>query len=78
LPWVWGWLAFPFFCLIPRRRSSFSSPLRPPRPPEKRVVNTMPLSVRVEAGAPWAAMAARKAASTMGPVTRECAVTRSA
>jgi hypothetical protein len=35
----------------------------------------MPLSVKVEAGAPWTAMAAWKAASTIGPVTRWCAVT---
>jgi len=35
-------LAFPFFCLTPRRRSSFSRPLRPPLPPENRVVNTIP------------------------------------
>ena len=40
------------FCCAPRRRSSFSRPLRPPLPPENRVVNTMPLSVSVEAGAP--------------------------
>jgi hypothetical protein len=47
-------------------------------PPEKRVVNTMPLSVNVEAGAPFREMAARNAASTIGPVTRRCAVTVSA
>ena len=41
----------------------------------------MPLSVKVEAGAPWAAMAAmaaRKLASTIGPVTRVWAVTGTA
>ena len=47
-----GWFGFPFFWMIPRRRSSVSRPLRPPLPPEKRVVNTIPLSVSVEAGAP--------------------------
>ena len=52
LPWVWGWFGLPFFWLIPRRRSSVSRPLRPPLPPDSRVVKTMPLSVRVEAGAP--------------------------
>jgi len=36
------------------------------------------MSVRVAAGAPWRAIAARKAASTMGPVTRMWAVTDSA
>jgi hypothetical protein len=47
-------------------------------PPENRVVNTMPLSVRVPAGAPCAATAARKASRTIGPVTRWWQVTRSA
>jgi hypothetical protein len=60
---------------MPRRRSSFSKALRPPRPPENRVVKTIPLSVRVEAGAPWAVTAARNVASTIGPVTRAQAVT---
>jgi hypothetical protein len=50
--------------------------VRPPLPSDSRVVNTM--SVSVEAAAPWAAMAARKAVSTAGPVTRWCAVTDSA
>ena len=50
LPWVWGWFGRPFFWVMPRRRSSCSRPLRPPLPPEKRVVKTIPLSVRVEAG----------------------------
>ena len=52
LPWVCGWLGRPFFCLIPRRRSSVSRPLRPPWPPDRRVVKTIPLSVSVEAGSP--------------------------
>ena len=51
-PWVWGWLGLPFFWVMPRRRSSCSRPLRPPLPPDRRVVKTMPLSVRVEAGTP--------------------------
>jgi len=52
--------------------------LRPPLPPERRVVNTIPLSVSVEAGMPWVATAPRKAASTIGPVTRGWAVTERA
>ena len=47
-------------------------------PPDSRVVKTMPLSVSVEAGMPWLATAARNAATTTGPVTRRCAVTRRA
>ena len=43
----------PFFCLMPRRRSSLmprrrssaSRWLRPPLPPDRRVVKTMPLNV---------------------------------
>ena len=65
-----GGSGLPFFCVTPRRRSSVSKPLRPPRPPANRVVNTIPLSVSVEAGTPCAATAARNAASTIGPVTR--------
>jgi len=67
-----GWLGLPFFCVTPRRRSSCSRALRPPLPPDSRVVKTMPLCV--EAGAPWAAAAARNAARTAGPVTRSWAV----
>jgi hypothetical protein len=52
--------------------------LRPPRPPENLVVKTIPLSVKVDAGAPWAVTAARNAATTAGPVTRWCAVRDSA
>jgi hypothetical protein len=33
LPLGLGWFGLPFFCLTPRRRSSCSRPLRPPRPP---------------------------------------------
>jgi hypothetical protein len=29
-PWVWGWPGLPFFCRMPRRRSSCSRALRPP------------------------------------------------
>ena len=36
------------------------------------------MSVKVEAGVPWAATAARNAASTIGPVTRRSALTRNA
>ncbi len=59
-----------FFWRTPRRRSSAFRALRPPLPPDRRMVNTMPLSVRVEAGAPCAATAARNAVSTRAPVTR--------
>ena len=69
LPQVVGWLGAEFFCATCRRRSSASRALRPPLPPARRVVNTIPLSVRVEAGVPWAATAARNAARTTGPVT---------
>ncbi|MFC5833628.1 hypothetical protein [Nonomuraea insulae] len=74
LPQVVGWLGVEFFCRTCRRRSSCSKALRPPRPPASRVVNTMPLSVSVEAGTPCAATAWRKVLRTIGPVTRACAV----
>ena len=51
-PQVVGWFGREFFCITPRRCSSVSKPLRPPLPPENRVVKTMPLSVSVEAGTP--------------------------
>jgi hypothetical protein len=38
LPQVVGWLGREFFWVIPRRASSVSRPVRPPRPPAKRVV----------------------------------------
>ena len=57
----------PFFCLKPRQRSSCSRPLRPPRPPDSRVVKTIPLSVKAEAGTPCRWQAARKASRTAGP-----------
>ena len=60
----------PFFWVMPRRRRSVSRPLRPPLPPENRVVKTMPLSVRVAAGVPCCSQAPRKASSTIGPVPR--------
>ena len=47
----WGGSVGEFFWRMPSRASSVSKPLRPPRPPAKRVVNTMPLSVSVDAGA---------------------------
>jgi hypothetical protein len=50
LPQVVGWLGLAFFCATCRCRSSASRALRPPRPPARRVVNTIPLSVRVDAG----------------------------
>ena len=75
LPQVVGWLGRLFFWWMPSRSSSVSSPLRPPRPPAKRVVKAMPLSVSVEAGGPWVVIAARKVASTIGPVTGWWAVT---
>src|SRR5690606_41008596 len=53
LPQVVGWLGWEFFWVMPRLRSSCSTPLRVPAPflPwDRRVVNTMPLSVNVDAG----------------------------
>jgi hypothetical protein len=52
-----------------------SKPLRvlPPRPRRqlaKRVVNTIPLSDSIDAGAPWRATAVWKVATTASPVTR--------
>src|ERR687892_50061 len=78
LPQVVGWLGRELCWITPRRRSSASSSLRPPLPPENRVVNTIVLSVSVEAGIPCVATASRKVASTIGPVTRWWAVTDSA
>ena len=49
LPQVVGWLGLEFFWTTPGGEFVLE-PLRPPLPPERRVVNTMPLSVRVEAG----------------------------
>src|SRR5215471_1883952 len=66
LPQVVGWLGREFFWRTSRRRSSASKPLRPPLPPEKRVVKTMPLSVRVEAGTPNWRTASRKVATALG------------
>ena len=51
-PHVVGWFGREFFWMMPKRRSSVSRPLRPPLPPDSRVVNTIPLSVSVDAGAP--------------------------
>jgi hypothetical protein len=55
-------------------RSSAGSPAGAARAPgrcgRRRTGRTVPLSVRVEAGMPCCWQAARKAASTMGPVTR--------
>ena len=71
------WAGLPFFCLTPRRPSSASKPLRPPRPPANLVVNTSPLPVKVEAGIPCSATADRNSVTTAGPLTRRCAVMRS-
>ena len=61
LPQVVGWLGREFFWRTRSLTSSVSKPLRLVRPPwAKRVVNTKPLSVKVENGTPWSAMAARK------------------
>jgi hypothetical protein len=75
LPQVVGWFGLEFFWTMPSRRSSASKALRPPVPPDSRVVNTIPLSVSVEAGAPCRAIAAWKVSTTRGPVTRGWAVT---
>ena len=52
--------------------------MRPPLPPARRVVNTMPLSVSVEAGIPCVATVLSNSVSTIGPVTRWWAVIRRA
>ena len=76
LPQVVGWLGREFFWRTRSRTSSVSRPLRLVRPPwAKRVVNTKPLSVKVENGVPWRSTAARKVATTAGPVTGRWAVT---
>ena len=49
-PQVYGCAGELFFCTIPRRASWRSNPLRPPLPPAKRVVRTMPLSETTLAG----------------------------
>ena len=55
----------------PSEARSCSKPLRVP---VARVVNTRPLSVRVAAGAPWAATVAVKVSMTAAPVTGRWAV----
>jgi hypothetical protein len=75
LPQVVGWLGRAFFWATPRRRSSASRALRPPLPPDRRVVKTIALSVKVEAGVPKRDRAARKRSRTAGPVTGWWAVT---
>ena len=54
LPQVVGWLGLEFFCVTPRSREfGFEAvAVSAARPPAKRVVKTMPLSVSVEAGMP--------------------------
>ncbi len=71
MPWVWGWLGVPFFWAMPSSCSSISKALGPLR---WRVVNTNPLSVNVDCGVPWTEQAARKASTTMRPVTGAWAV----
>jgi hypothetical protein len=75
LPQVVGLFGRLLFCSTLRRRSSASRALRPPRPPAKRVVKTIALSVKVEAGTPKRATVARKRSRTIGPVTGWWAVT---
>jgi len=65
-----GWFGDEFFWTTCSRRSSFSKAFLPPRPPANRVVKTMPLSDRTLAGMPCAAIVARNALETAGPVTR--------
>ena len=75
LPQVVGWFGRLFFWMTPRLSRRVSKPLRPPLPPDSRVVNTIPLSVSVEAGTPCASRALVNVSTTMGPVTRRWAVT---
>src|SRR5882757_4495038 len=75
LPQVVGWIGREFFWRTPSLTNSFSRPLRLVRPPwAKRVVNTKPLSVKVDNGIPYRAIAWRKVATTAGPVTGRWAV----
>lgn len=64
-----GGKGLPFFWFTLRWCSSASKPLRPRvpfrLPPESRVVNTVPLSVSVEAGVLCVATALRNSASTV-------------
>jgi hypothetical protein len=55
------------FCSTLERRSSASKALRPPRPPAKRVVKTIPLSVKVEAGTPKRAITSVSPPGELGP-----------
>ena len=66
LPQVVGWLGRRVLLADAEAASSVSKPLRPPRPPAKRVVKTMPLSVNVDAGVPWPATAVRNVLTTVG------------
>ena len=65
LPQVVGWFGREFFWMMPRLSRRCSKPLRPPLPPDSRVVNTIPLSVSVEAGMPWSSRALVNASTTM-------------
>src|SRR5262249_41612171 len=50
LPQVVGWLGREFFWMMPSRRSSVSKPLRPPRPPDRRVGGTLARAVSGQGG----------------------------
>ena len=75
LPQVVGWLGRLFFWVTWSASRRVSKPLRPPLPPDSRVVNTIPLSVSVDAGTPCVSRALVKVSTTIGPVTRRWAVT---
>jgi hypothetical protein len=77
-PHVVGWFGFEFFWTTPRVSRRVSKPLRPPRPPERRVVKIMPLSVSVEAGTPRVSVAVVNVSITSVPFTRSWAVTEMA
>jgi hypothetical protein len=64
--------------MMPRLSRRCSKALRPPLPPDSRVVNTIPLSVRVEAGMPCVSSALVNVVTTTLPVTRRWAVTEMA
>ena len=69
LPWVWGWFGLPFFCRTPRfAQLGFEGVAAAAAAGEPGGVDHAVVG-QVEAGAPWAAPAARNAASTAGPVT---------
>ena len=78
LPQVVGWLGVELIWMMPRRRSSFSKPLRPPLPPDEAGGEDHAVVGQCGGRNAVGATALRNSVSTMGPVTRRWAVTESA